>query len=456
MNQTITLDDLLPLLGSSRMLVESSIFIHIYDLSPYLIAIPQCLLNLCVVIILLLSFTYCRQSFHPGLVFLLNLALTDVIHAVIICVLVELFHSEDFTDFPPQQFAIHETAACKIKAGLLCFIYIQSTMSTVFLTLDRYLTIVYLYTYPDIMTKRRAYISISLCWLVPSIIGIASSLTIVPPNQETINACSSTHLGSKVVTTVLLGLMICILISIYILYIRILFSFWRLKRKRSIIRNGKSNEEKPNMIDFNVIKLGIIPVKQKTCKSEAFAQLKSVKIDHQSVQQLNHKKSPVYDNLYRLGRYIKASKYVLVILILFTLCWLPWLLSYAVDLLYHQAGFYHQAMLETCGSFNTSAVQEGVVQPEVYLCVRNMFRGKLSSCQLTFPSDKNEDKCGILYEILHERLFENVQLLMITLGACNSLFNPIVYAIWCEVFRRTAGQVASQIRKLLKVSFSFH
>ena len=436
------------------MLVESSIFINIYDLSPYLIAVPQGILNLCVVIILLLSFTYCRQSFHPGLVFLLNLALTDVIHAVIICVLVKLFHSEDFTDFPPQQFAIHETAACKIKAGLLCFIYIQSTMSTVFLTLDRYLTIAYLYKYPDIMTKRRAYISISLCWLVPSIIGIASSLTIVPENQDTINACSSTHLGSKVVTTVLLGLMISILITIYMLYIRILFSFWRLKRKRSIIRNGKSNlslEKKTNMIEFNVIKLGIIQVKQKTCKSEAFSQLKSVKIGNVSVEQLNHKKTPVYDNLYRLGRYIKASKYVLVILLLFTLCWLPWLLSYAVDLLYHQAGFYHQAMLETCGSFNTSAVQEGVVQPELYLCVRNMFGGKLRSCQLTFPSDNNEDRCGILYEILHERLFENVQLLMITLGACNSLFNPIVYAIWCEVFRRTAGQ----LRKLFKDSFSF-
>ena len=164
-------------------------------------------------------------------------------------------------------------------------------------------------------------------------------------------------------------------------------------------------------------------------------------------------KSDIYENINRLGRYIKASKYVLVILLLFTICWLPWVLVYSVDLVYHLANIHREAMEETCGKVNYTAVKMGKYQPDIYLCVRFLSGNLSDSCQVEFSSDKSEDQCGILYEILHERMFENLQLLVICFGALNSLFNPLVYAIWCDVFRRILKKVTNKVKQNIILIF---
>ena len=161
----------------------------------------------------------------------------------------------------------------------------------------------------------------------------------------------------------------------------------------------------------------------------------------------NIEKIDIYENINRLSRYIKASKYVLVILLLFTICWLPWVLVYSVDLVYHQANLHRDAMEATCGKVNYTMVKRGKYQPDIYLCVRNISGHHADSCEVKFSSDRAEDHCGILYEILHERMFENLQLVVICFGALNSLFNPLVYAIWCDVFRRIVKKVTSKIKQ---------
>ena len=463
MNQSISIQELNLLLNGTlgrNVFIESQIWSLVYSHAPYFIALPQAFMNFCVVFILILAFTSCKQTFIPGLVFLLNLGLADLIHAIILWVLVKKYNSEDFIGKGAILFANHETSVCKIKASLLFFVYIQSMMSTVFLTLDRYLTIAYLTNYNEIMTKRKVSFCIALCWAIPISIGISTGMMVGPEveDQETVNSCAITHLGSKAPTTVLLILMTLILIIIYVLYFRILFSFWRLRRKQSRIKLGqKTNQRKlsfyivanENTTKFVVVKFGIFPIKQSAlyqAKEDAFDDITMVS----RRDKIKNQKSIVYDNLHRLSRYIKASKYVLVILLLFTICWLPWMLAYTTDIIYHYTNYHHQAVLDSCGKFNATTVKKGKYQPDIYLCVRNLFGHNPTTFQMEFPSDSEEDKCGILYEILHERMFENIQLLVICLGALNSLFNPIVYAIWCDVFRRIIKQVATHFRRLFE------
>ena len=64
-----------------------------------------------------------------------------------------------------------------------------------------------------------------------------------------------------------------------------------------------------------------------------------------------------------------------------------------------------------------------------------------------FPAGSTaSDECGILYDVLHERLFESIQLLISWFVALNSFFNPIVYAIWFKPFRRLLKEVLNKIR----------
>ena len=112
-------------------------------------------------------------------------------------------------------------------------------------------------------------------------------------NQETIN---STHLTSSIPKTFLVSLIFLVLCCTYGAYFKIIYEHWSLKRKHEEMRKSMSS-----------------------MASEA------------STNSLKE----IYENVERLGRYIKDSKYVIVLLIVFTLCWLPWVVAYTVDLSYH-------------------------------------------------------------------------------------------------------------------------
>ena len=178
------------------------------------------------------------------------------------------------------------------------------------------------------MTKRIVFLLVILSWLLPIIfaasigpvIGIiqycelleSSSFIIVLgasiPNQETIN---STHMASSIPKTFLVCLIMVVLCSTYGAYFKIIFAHWSLKRKHSVMR--KSISSMGYNSSTNTIK-------------------------------------QIYENVERLGRYIKDSKYVIVLLIVFTLCWFPWVVAYTVDISYHSLDL-HRHQIQVLLSF---------------------------------------------------------------------------------------------------------
>ena len=52
----------------------------------YLLAIPLSLLNTYVILILIAGIIFHRSSINPGLIFLLNLAVSDLIHSILLSV----------------------------------------------------------------------------------------------------------------------------------------------------------------------------------------------------------------------------------------------------------------------------------------------------------------------------------------------------------------------------------
>ena len=117
--------------------------------------------------------------------------------------------------------------------------YSYSTLATILLTVDRYVTIAYITRYNHIMTKKVVVILIASSLIVP-IIMCAVAYFLTGPHT-TIFSCSPSHLRSKFSSAAITAMVLVTLAILYILYSRILFSFWKLKRKRSrILRKNKN------------------------------------------------------------------------------------------------------------------------------------------------------------------------------------------------------------------------
>ena len=121
---------------------------------------------------------------------------------------------------------LERETGCKLYVLSWRFVYIQSTTATVLLTIDRYIRIARPLNYQNIMTKKTVFVTIALCWMIPHILAIGGYFTS--------NGCSTPHLGmgNKFGTTIVAAVVALVLLGVHSLYIRIIFSFWRLKREK--------------------------------------------------------------------------------------------------------------------------------------------------------------------------------------------------------------------------------
>ena len=130
-----------------------------YKMSPYVIALPQVVLNVGVIAIILLSLlmrnevkfkesenflmmTYFKKP-TPNILFLLNLSFTDLVQAVLLFIVVRYINFNEYDSSDPEAFAEEATNGCHNKSTIICFLYTQSMIATILLTLDRYVTISY-------------------------------------------------------------------------------------------------------------------------------------------------------------------------------------------------------------------------------------------------------------------------------------------------------------------------
>ena len=162
--------------------------------------------------------------------------------------------------------------------------------------------------------------------------------------QNTVNDCIGPHLQSKHVTLVLNALSWFTLILVWGLYARIIMSFWSLRRRRSIKRaESKFGGYQGKEISFYEVRCGICRCNQSLENAANEDAYGYPGIELQTPQRESRKQSvvpSVMDNINRIGRYLSASKYVLVILMLFTICWLPFTVGYSSEFIFHAAGWH--------------------------------------------------------------------------------------------------------------------
>ena len=159
---------------------------------------------------------------------------------------------------------------------------------------------------------------IFISWFFPILGGCLTSFKALadPDEREYKNTMVELVTGSVVLISI---------IAIYLLYIKILLTYWGLKRKLSLMKKNKMDEEKGQ-----IRKLGIV------MKSE------------------------------KIVRFLKNSKYVIFVLSTFTICWIPWNIRTLYGFFTHQFGSFENVKELNCCGFtsgnnqSTSAVENSL------------------------------------------------------------------------------------------------
>jgi hypothetical protein len=176
-----------------------------------------------------------------------------------------------------------------------------------FLSLDRNLFISRPLTYSLCVTKMRIKIMILISWSLPVVIGL---LTFFTTNLDEVKMCIPTHTSSRWPNFVTAVLVFLTINAVYMLYVKILVSYWGLKRKLSTIRKHNRGDEHDQKRKLEIAK-----------------------------------------KVHKIVVFLKNSKYVTIVISTFTICWIPWILNVFYDILFHQLGSYQHSVESHCRIF---------------------------------------------------------------------------------------------------------
>jgi len=141
-----------------------------------------------------------------------------------------------------------------------------------------------------------------------------------------------------------------------------------------------------------------------------------------------------------LAKFIKAAKYVLILLFVFTVCWFPMTVILYYDFLTHATeDFYSRCstpMLATPSLSDVWTTQD---------CVLDLLRQEVFSCDIP-----ELHQCQLVTDAVHTFKQDNLQLVALMVGATNSLINPVIYGFWYPDFRRTAIKTMYHCTKKFK------
>ena len=122
--------------------------------------IPQAVLNLLVIISTIATIYQSRINCKPVFIFILNQAMADFALAIAVVIVVD--HRYRLGD--P---VTNTDKKCLLQISIWMLIVINSILSTIMLTLDRFLYITTTVRYPIIMRTSRVILALAFCWLIP-------------------------------------------------------------------------------------------------------------------------------------------------------------------------------------------------------------------------------------------------------------------------------------------------
>ena len=325
----------------------------------------------------------------PAFIFLGNLALSDMVLALVEVGQVQLrkYGHDSLTPLDSRP------AVCQAQIGLWTFTIFNSVLSSVVITVDRYVYISYSVRYPGIVTNTKIVIALMLAWIVPAIYAITSAMTYRNGGDL---ECIVGHLVPATFIVFILSFIMTIWIIFYLLYGLILIKFYRQKERLEtaqarwggtsrcvqleyVMERNRRPEERSQSenslrygIEFHQIRFGclkskvvrrrdekemveIITCKDIDNKPETVEVAVTAANLNQGIERQMSQESrtggissgSMLRGMVTIAKFIKAAKYVLILLFVFTVCWLPWTVILYQDFLSHATEDFYSRCLNT-------------------------------------------------------------------------------------------------------------
>ena len=413
------------------------------------------LLTLQIILNLFLFFVFAWGYKMPGLVkrrknhlFLLNLATSDIVGASITLSYM-IFKALDHYRTDLSEVAGAMVEHCRWILVVFRYQYQSTILAVICLTLDRFLSIHTFLRYDIIMSWKKVWMMVAISWVIPLInslfIFFFHSNDKKPGIRNENNFCSfPSHLDTKwwMMTDIVFVLMI---ICLFVLNVKVLLTYIKLKQRQYKIMNR--NRRVTNLdikysrrLEIILFKKELhiinIPVKKENIVYKSQTDL--------SIEKEMNVFDPRASGVSRLLELIKSSSYVIVILCLFSICYLPGYALYFYDIFYDQLGYLHDHTHSICGQFNDTLAQSYRHDIVLGRCILKMFRNTTSSCLTSLPDQilqSSATLCATLYYRLHDHMFGNLVPIAMLLVAINSFSNPIIYLLWNREFRMLIGKL---------------
>ena len=219
------------------------------------------------------------------------------------------------------------------------------------------------------------------------LMGLVTYLT---TNLDDVRICIVTHTSSRWPNFITALILFISIIAIFALYGNILLSYVRLKRRLSVMKakNYGRDQEKENNVSTRVQKLIDI---------------------------------------------LKGSKYVIIVISSFTLCWMPWIVTVFHDITHHVTGNLEYSKSWNCKDFEVQDDGEKTIQIfEDQKCIHALMQDYYENCEI---SGSSYDACDSVHEHLHDYVMICLSRLCICLSMLSSLINPLVHGLWYPGFR---------------------
>ena len=243
------------------------------------------------------------------------------------------------------------------------------------------------------------------------------------------------------------SLVLLISTAMFVLYGDIIIKFWSLKSRKEQLKRKQlvvSRGDPYFATQKNLFKgFSSEPVFDKTppviltgfkiCNRPGCKMSKKSKYHHNLENLLSETR------MRKVFRYLKDSKYVLCILIVYFFSWVPWLFTFFLDTILVQLDYYNNQAGQYCGNFSVPEAETTLLQ------IQENLKHK-ENLNILFATVEISTVCRALGKYYEDVTFDIVTRLYVVSGAFSCELDPLIYALWYQPVRGKGAELYSSVK----------